>query len=102
MYDSSVCLIRWAMARTSPRRAASRSCSIRGSTVVTVCIGFSFPSLKSFVFQISVARQPFLVAAQQVARLLDRHLLGAQGSLGRLPHLRHQVVAAVAHVAQDV
>src|SRR5262245_5695718 len=106
MKDSRSSLIRSVMAWTSPRRTASHSRSIKGSTTVAWVFMRSPPILHpirpSVLLQISVSRQPFLIAPQQGLRLLEGHALGPQGRLGGPPHLGHQLAAVVAHVAQHV
>src|SRR4051794_17489542 len=99
MKDSRSSLIRSVMAWTSPRRTASQSRSIKGSTTVA-WVFMRSPS--SILLQVSVSRQPFLIAPQQGLRLLEGHALGPQGGLGGPPHLGHQLAAVVAHVAQHV
>src|SRR6202035_4866855 len=110
MRSSSSSLIRAAIAAVSRSRTAARRFSIKGSTSRAILL-MACPFARRFartppgsgirrgtgalLFEIGVARQAFLVAAQQLARLLERHALGAQGRLGRPAHPRHQVAAVV-------
>src|SRR5262245_49556210 len=99
MNDSRSLLIRSVMSAMSPRSTASRSRSIKGSTIGASVFITILPSI---LLQISVSREPLLVAPQELLGLLEAHALGPQGALRRPAHPRHQVVAVVAHVAQHV
>src|SRR5215210_615456 len=103
MNSSSSRLIFSVISSTSRERTASRSRSMKTSVIAwVVLIRISLEGLaRSFLFEIGVAREAFLVAPEELARLLQGHALGPQGRLRRLPDLRHQVVAAVAHVRSE-
>src|SRR5579863_5696743 len=83
MVSSRTCLIRAAIAAVSPSSTAARRFSIKGSTSRATLL-MAFPFLTSVLFEIGVARQPFLVAPHQQPRLFERHALGAQRRLGDL------------------